>query len=153
MSRTDAFALQHSDLNAFLYASVGTELNGMVLTVLSVLARRGEDPWDAAGRMARLPTAAAADLLVENIVQMPMSPQALADAGATASRLILLLHAQTRTPRQNAGWSVGGSVIPRWASWAILYFCIALGISMNMILAPGHTSVATPTEQVVPQAR
>ena len=44
MASTDAFTLKNSDLNAFLYADVGTEMNGSVLTMLSVLARLGQDP-------------------------------------------------------------------------------------------------------------
>ena len=38
MTTSDAFALKNSGLNAFLFAEVGTELNGSPLTILSVLA-------------------------------------------------------------------------------------------------------------------
>ncbi len=53
MTSTDAFALKNSDLNTFLFADVGTELNGSALTILSVLARLGEDPWAEAARWAK----------------------------------------------------------------------------------------------------
>jgi hypothetical protein len=54
VSRPDHVALQNSDLNPFLYADVGTELNGSTLTMLSVLARLGKDPWVEAARCAAL---------------------------------------------------------------------------------------------------
>ena len=45
MSHPDAFALKNSGLNEFLFAEVGIELNGSPLTILSILARLGQDPW------------------------------------------------------------------------------------------------------------
>ena len=57
MSTSDVFALEKSGLNTFLFAEVGTETNGSVLTVLSVLARLGRDPWEQAARWASLPKA------------------------------------------------------------------------------------------------
>src|SRR5690349_17458224 len=43
LPHSEIFALQHSDLNAFLYADVATEQNDMMLPVMSVLARMGMD--------------------------------------------------------------------------------------------------------------
>ena len=51
------FALLHSDLNDFLFASVGNEQNGMPLNVVSALTRLGMDPWEDAARLADLPKA------------------------------------------------------------------------------------------------
>lgn len=59
MSRPDHAVLQNSDLNPFLYAELGIELNGSTLTMLSVLARLNQDPWIEAARWARLPKAEA----------------------------------------------------------------------------------------------
>ena len=42
MANSDAFALKNSGLNDFLFAVVGSEINGTPLTILSVLARLGE---------------------------------------------------------------------------------------------------------------
>ena len=39
------FSLLHSELNAFLFAHLGEEENGLPLTVLSALTRLGADPW------------------------------------------------------------------------------------------------------------
>jgi hypothetical protein len=48
VATADVFAMKNSGLEPFLYAEVGTELNGSTLTVLSVFARLGEDPWGEA---------------------------------------------------------------------------------------------------------
>ena len=59
MVTPDVTALQRSDLNQFLFADVGMEANGMTLSVMSMLARQGSDPWGEAGRLAELTRAEA----------------------------------------------------------------------------------------------
>jgi hypothetical protein len=94
MSQSSAFAFKNSGLNDFLFAEVGTEQNGSPLTVLSILARLGQDPWAEAARWARLPKAARIDCLADSIAQMPLSPGALKQARTTAARLVLLMPSQ-----------------------------------------------------------
>src|ERR1700693_698900 len=55
MVSSDVFAFGRSGLNEFLYAPVGNEANDMTLSLISVFARRGDDPWREAGRLAGLP--------------------------------------------------------------------------------------------------
>jgi hypothetical protein len=55
MGQQDAYALGRSNLNGFLFADIGIERSGMPLSVISALARQGFDPWQEAGRLARLP--------------------------------------------------------------------------------------------------
>ena len=100
MPSTDAFALKNSGLNEFLLAEVGTEANGSPLTVLSVLARLGRDPWAEAAGWSKLPKAAIIDRLADCISQMPLRPPALAEARMTAARLIPLLPAQAQPLRK-----------------------------------------------------
>jgi hypothetical protein len=87
----DVTALQRSDLNEFLFAGIGTEANGVTLSVVSVLARQGGDPWREADRLATLSKADAADSLAHTIADMPRSPWTLPDAATIAVRLIGLL--------------------------------------------------------------
>lgn len=47
------FSLLHSELNDFLFASLGDEQNGMPLNVVSALTRLGVDPWTEEVRPAR----------------------------------------------------------------------------------------------------
>jgi hypothetical protein len=91
MANTDAFAIHRSDLNGFLFADVGTEANGMTLSVLSTLARLGMDPWDEAGRLARQPKAKAIEGLARMIANLPSSLWPLPDATPIAARLVALL--------------------------------------------------------------
>jgi hypothetical protein len=95
MANIDAFTIQRSDLNAFLFADVGVEANGMTLSVLSTLARQGMDPWDEAGRLARQPKAKAIEGLARMIANLPSSLWPLADATPIAARLVALLPARS----------------------------------------------------------
>jgi hypothetical protein len=67
MSSPDAFALRRSGLNEFLFAPVGTEPSGMTLSLLSVFARRGDDPWKEAGKLVGLPKCDA----IESVALVP----------------------------------------------------------------------------------
>ena len=91
MSGPDAFALRRSGLNEFLFASVGTEPNGMALSVLSLFARLGDDPWKEAGKLVGLPEGEAIESLAQAISGMPRSVWTLLDATAIATRLVALL--------------------------------------------------------------
>lgn len=91
MTGSDAYALGRSDLNGFLFAEVGEEQEGMPLSVLSVLARLGLDPWQEARRLANLPARAAVEGLAQVIAGMPASPWPLPAAMAIAERLVGLL--------------------------------------------------------------
>jgi hypothetical protein len=121
-------ALQRSDLNPFLFADIGTEANGMTLSVLSALARRGSDPWLEASRLAGLPKAEAADTLAGMIAGMPRSLWTLPEAVEIAARLIGLLPARpaVRIP----------SVTRRWPTTqaALVAACVALVLACVVLL-------------------
>jgi hypothetical protein len=91
MSSSDAFALRRSRLDEFLFAPVGTEPSGLTLSLLSVFARRGDDPWKEAGKLVGLPKGDAIESVALTIVQMSRSVWPLLDATAIATRLVALL--------------------------------------------------------------
>jgi len=97
VASSDVTALERSDLNRFLFADVGTEASGMTLSVVSVLARQGSDPWREAGRLADLPREAATDSLARTIAAMPRSLWNLPEAIVIAARLTGLLPARPAT--------------------------------------------------------
>lgn len=152
MVTSDAFALKNSGLNAFLFAEVGQELNGSPLTILSVLARLGKDPWAEAGKWAGMPKAAIIERLTQSISQMPLGPQALMDARATASRLILLLPSQMAAPRQSEGPAAGKISVPKWVLVAICLVAVGLGLAFNMVPTSSSTPAIAPLSQQHPQA-
>jgi hypothetical protein len=113
-------------LNEFLFADVGTEASGMVLSVVSLFARQGNDPWREAGRLAELPKAAATDSLAHDIAEMPHGRWNLPDSAVIAARLIGLLparpaRAESRLPMRPAEW------VPSTRN-AVVLACIALGV-------------------------
>lgn len=124
MVTPDVTALQRSDLNQFLFADVGMEANGMTLSVMSMLARQGSDPWREAGRLAELTRAEATDVLAWTIAGMPRSLWSLPDAVAIAVRLTGLL--PERPARAPLGGAADGWAFVRAATIAI---CVALAVA------------------------
>ena len=126
MTMSDVSALQRSDLNEFLFADVGTEANGMMLSVVSLFARQGNDPWREAERLADLPRDAAADSLARAIAEMPQGRWSLPDAAVIAGRLIGLLPTRPArvdrlSPLRAADW------VPSYRNTIVLA-CVALGM-------------------------
>jgi hypothetical protein len=128
MTLAARFSLLHSDLNDFLFASVGDEQNGMPLSVLSALTRLGVDPWEEAGRLAALPKALAAEAMASMIARFPIARPLRSDNLAVGRRLVELLpeHQQTglATREQTAGND------KRYFHALMLIGCLALGVAM-----------------------
>ena len=81
-----------SEFDDFLFAPIAEESNGMMLSVISALARLDLDPWQEASNLAGLPgetaTKRVASLL---IAALPDGPSARRDPEAIAARLTALL--------------------------------------------------------------
>jgi hypothetical protein len=93
-------ATLRTDFDAFLFAPIGEDTNGMPLTLLSVLARLGIDPWEEAADLAHLPLEPALQRLTSRLEAAPISrPASAADTVNIATRLIALLH---RAPARKA---------------------------------------------------
>jgi hypothetical protein len=80
-----------SEFDNFLFAPVRVEGNGMLLSVISALARLDLDPWQEATRLAGLPEEAATQRLTLLIAALPEGLSAHLAPGAIAARLIALL--------------------------------------------------------------
>jgi hypothetical protein len=80
-----------SEFDGFLFAPIGEERNGMLLTVLSALARQNVDPWQEAAELARLPGKTAIQRLASLIASLPDEPSTHRDPETIAARLISLL--------------------------------------------------------------
>ena len=125
MPTTDAFALRQSGFNEFLFAPVGTEANGMTLSLLSVFARAGNDPWLEAGRLAGLPISEATENLARSIAGMPSSVWPLQAATAIAARLIALLPTRSNGSGQSPSVPVVSAKAGRLLSIAIVLVSVA----------------------------
>ena len=125
MASSDAFALRQSGLNEFLFAPVGTEANGMTLSLVSVFARLGNDPWLEAGKLARLPKSEAIESLARLIAGMPTSIWPLPAATVHAARLITLLPTQSGESGRIPSTPALGTKIGRFACIAVVLMCVA----------------------------
>jgi hypothetical protein len=98
MAMPARFSLLNASFDDFLFASIGEEASGMPLSVASVLARLGTDPWVEAGRLARLPQAKATEALAAMIAQVPMPSWQPSEVAGIVARLIALLPGAAAAP-------------------------------------------------------
>jgi hypothetical protein len=89
--RSASASLQRSDFDDFLFAPIGDEKNGMLLSVISALARLDLDPWLEAASLARMPKENATERMASLISALPDRISAHRDPEAIAARLIALL--------------------------------------------------------------
>jgi hypothetical protein len=92
-------ATLRKDFDEFLMAPVGKDSDGNPITLLTVLARLGVDPWEEAADLSHLSREPAMQRLASRLEAMPNGPASAADTVNIATRLITLLH---RTPTQKA---------------------------------------------------
>ena len=91
MPATRIFDLARSAFNPFLFAEVGIEANGQSLSVVSLLARNGRDPWDEAASLAAMPAPRAIEALARIITATQSALWPLPAATEIARRLIAFL--------------------------------------------------------------
>src|SRR5437764_4458860 len=91
-----AYAPMLPEFDAYLFASIGEELDGMPLSVLSALSRLGLEPRDEAARLAHLTRDAAADQLARMSTRLSDRQWGQSEAQRIASGLI------ERLPIRNA---------------------------------------------------
>jgi hypothetical protein len=118
------FSLLHSDLNDFLFASVGDQQNGMPLNVVSALTRLNVDPWQEAARLAALPKFLAAEALEPMIARSPIFRRQQSDNLVISQRLVELLPAGEQAampPREQTG-----ATERKYFDAAMVLTCLAL---------------------------
>jgi hypothetical protein len=148
------FSLRTSAFNDFLYAPIGEEDNGMVLTMLSALARCGVDPWDEAARLGKLTREGAAKRLVSIISGLPRGQWAQSAVGDIAARLAALLPVEQ--PPASLAPSSGYPKAPRSAAIATFFFVLILTNALVFTFLhkqePSSPSERSQVEEVSPQA-
>jgi len=121
------FSLLHSDLNDFLFASVGDQRNGMPLNVVSALTRLDVDPWEEAARLAALPKALAAEALEPMIARLPIFRRQQSDL-VISQRLVELLPAGQQAA--TAGPEQAVAEKKKYFDTVIVLGCLALGAAV-----------------------
>src|SRR5580704_9798265 len=77
-----------AEFDDFLFASIGEERNGMLLSVVSALARLNIDPWQEAANLAQLARTTATRRLAALIATLPDSPTTHLEPRENAAQLI-----------------------------------------------------------------
>ena len=121
MTLPSPFTLPRSQFNAFLFASIGEEGNGMPLSVVSALARLEIDPWQEAERLSDLPEDRAVTALDHLIRLLPTPGWDPAETPHIAARLVALLphHVAPAAPAAPRSGSAG-KPRPRAVVWLLV---------------------------------
>jgi hypothetical protein len=121
----------------FLFARINEDSEATPLSVLSVLARLGVDPWEEAAKLAQLPRVSAAKRLVEFIAATPGAPTAYLSAKTVSDRLIDLLPSSagvTVQPRRDR--RVRALTKSRFLSWPVVIAVILAILLIVISLRP-----------------
>jgi hypothetical protein len=121
------------EFDKFLFARIDKDSEETPLSVLSVLARLGVDPWEEAARLAQLPRLAAVSRLASMIATIPGASSAYFDAGSLSDRLISLLPSKPAVP---ALPRLEAAVRLRSKSWVPVW--ILLAALVLVMIAAGH---------------
>ena len=98
MTLRQPFRPLRPDLDKFLFAAVGDEVDGIPLSVVSALTRLGVDPWEEAGRLSLLSHREAVEQLGRLIAEVPGSSRTIGEAREIADSLIDLLPKHNTSP-------------------------------------------------------
>lgn len=144
MNHTASISFLGSEFNDFLFAPIGEDKNGMLLTVLSALARRDLDPWKAAAEFAGLPGETAVQRLVSLISTLPYGASPQTDPRTIAARVVALLPRCTDPKAIRRETLLGTGAIANPRVFVALVIFIGLTMSTHYIL-----SHRQPVEAVV----
>jgi hypothetical protein len=137
MMRRSTYTPLLPEFDAFLFAPVGEEVDGVPLSVLSALSRLGLDPRDEAARLARLTKNAAADQLAAMIARLYDRRWSASEAWRIASGLV------ERLPQAKAAANIGsaargtGTAIAVGSSPILIYLAMA-GAMLVILIARGY---------------
>jgi hypothetical protein len=130
------------EFDPFLFASVGHQQNGMLLSVLSMFARLDVDPWQEAARLARMSKVTATARLSALIAALPEAPTAGVPIESVAGDLVALLPrpiaSATPTPEKLAAvWGFEDKRLGLGLSALALLIFLAMLLSYGPTLGSG----------------
>lgn len=130
---------QSSDpnLEAFLFADIGPQPNGAPLTVLSLLALNGLDPWVEAERLSHMSRSAAVSFIISEINRAPACYRSNVDVNELGDRIVarLPLHEPVK-PVDISDAGTGFEGIPVVAAMMMFYAILTLGL-LALLLEKG----------------
>lgn len=143
MAISDVLRPDGPDYDGFLYAFIGEDRNGTMVTVLSILARLGLDPWREASELASLSEGAALRRLGAILEKSGDVPGPSCEHPAIARKLVSLLPARaTRPPPSRSSLSSDGG---RSRVFVTILAITVLIIVLAQILIPGASGLGSWT--------
>jgi len=134
-----AYAPVLPEMDSFLFADVGKEVDGIPLSVLSALARLGVDPRDKAARLSRLTSKAAASQLARLFGRLPDRCWTPPEIRRIAKRLVELLPAPSGDVSQLT--NAANQRLSSPSSRHLMYLALALsGALVIGLVAHGHVT-------------
>jgi hypothetical protein len=131
-----------SEFNDFLFAPIGEDRNGMLVSVLSGLARSDVDPWQEAAKLAQLPGETATKELAALIGALPDRAASYPDSHAIATRLIAFLPRKPGTSGRRQQTSHSASEVMTSRPWWI--YAVFIGFMFGSQLMANHHLPAKP---------
>jgi hypothetical protein len=141
MTLRRSFRLLRSDFDKFLFPTVGDEIDGMPLSIISALARLGLDPREEAGRLSLLNNREAVEQLARLIAEVPGSFRPLGEARVLADGLVGLLpkHGPSRTSalQLQIRPRYGAPALPKPSQFWVVCFVLAAAALVSAIVHGG----------------
>ena len=152
MTLRGAWAPALPELDRFLFASVGEEVDGIPLSVMSALARLDLDPRAEAARLSHVAGEAAADQLARTIARLPGGRWTASEMRRIAAGLIELLPLATKSSQDDVVTSSADHKISARALPFLVYLALAgavlVGIfAFNALSFDGHRQTMQPAPQ------
>ena len=139
MALRHAYAPMLPEFDPFLFASVGEEVDGVPLSVLSALTRLGLDPRDEAARLSHLTKDAAADQLARMIARLSDQRWTLSEARRIAGRLIERLPTSTTAGEpdrfETGAVATPSSTDPQLLVYLALLMALVVGLFASGLLS------------------
>jgi len=149
-----AYAPVLPEMDPFLFASVGEEIEGIPLSVLSALAQLGLDPRNEAARLSHLTSNVAASQLGRLLARLPGRSWTSSEIRRIAKRLVELLPAAPNDGKYNQVPSTSSGKRNSAASRHLTYLALALsgalvlGLIAHGSVTSGGQDTAPPVSQV-----
>jgi hypothetical protein len=151
--RVAATTSQGSEFQNFLYAPICQDQEGMMLSVLSALARQDVDPWAEAARLSQLPKETAVKQITDLLDGLPRRTLACLDRVEVAARLSALLpgNSGSKVSRTlSASATARGDPRVLAFNWRFFYLYLGLMLLMNWFMAELRTPLTPPTTSKTP---
>jgi hypothetical protein len=144
MTLRRSFRPLRPDLDKFLFAAVGDEIDGIPLSMISALTRLCLDPWQEAGRLSSLARREAVEQLARLIVEIPGIVRPLGEAREIADRLVGLLpkHEDSRaaTTQVQIRPRYSRPTLPRPSRFWLACFVLTAAVLVSAIVHSGFLS-------------